>query len=79
MLDLVTDVRHQQLGVTDPCRLDEVDDVDQVIAHAVQDRNLKRLGRPLALVIGGLSGHVEIGIRPFDSGLRRFFVKCLES
>ncbi|MCY1555829.1 hypothetical protein D9M68_925250 [compost metagenome] len=79
VLDLVADVRHQHLRVADASRLQEVDDPDQVVAHAVQGGNLKGLSRPLPLVIGGLGRQVEVFVRPLDSRLRGFFVQRLES
>ncbi|MNM78368.1 hypothetical protein D3C81_902670 [compost metagenome] len=79
VLDLVAHVGHQHFGVANPRRFQHVDFTDQVVAHCVENRDLKRRCRPIAFLIGRLGRQIEMLIGPFNRCARRLFVETGES
>ena len=79
VLNLVADVGHQHLGVTHAGGLVQVEHPNQVIAHRVEDRHLKRGRHPAALLVGGLRRQIEMRVGPLHRCQRRLFVQCIES
>ncbi|MNI45855.1 hypothetical protein D3C73_1002950 [compost metagenome] len=79
VLDLVAHVGHQHFGVANPRRFQHVDFTDQVVAHCVENRDLKRRCRPIAFLIGRLGRQIEMLIGPFNRCARRLFIEAGES